>query len=145
MLWLTAICFFFLRWITKKKIKKKQLWFVPYACLAIAVFSLAYAPQPFPWHTAAQGAGFCLDWLLSFPASWFDVTVALLADLLLLGIVIAAAFDLKDKKPEGIAKTMVYTAPVLATVASSVIATAVLRFSHTVSDLGPELIRAVHK
>ncbi len=145
MLWLAGLAFLALRKLAIK-LKNKRLWFLPYGFLVLAGCALAYAPLPLGFGSVAGVAAKVVSWLLGWPAKVFSdpaVTVQIIAGVLL---ALALAFGLvdllKDKKPDGWAKSMVYTVPILALVAAGPFADTVVLAVQTVGGLGPTVLRA---
>ncbi len=143
MLWLAGGFFLFLRWIAKK-FTNKWMWWLPFLFLMLAVFALAYAPIPFTDITVAGLGQLVVGWLFGLLGSAIGVTAEIIAGLVLFGLLIRGLCDLiKDHKPDGWAKTLVYTAPVLALVASGPIAPRVLEFTQMIGGIGPDVITVV--
>lgn len=143
MLWLAGLAFLALRKLAIK-LKNKRLWFLPYTFLVLAGCALAYAPLPFAWGSVASIAAKVVTWLLGWPAKLFSdpaVTVQIIAGVML---ALALAFGLvdllKDKKPDGWAKSMVYTVPVLALVAAGPFADTVVLAIQTIGGVGPTVL-----
>ena len=143
MLWLAGLTFLALRKLSTK-LKNKRLWFLPYGFHVLAGSALAYAPLPFGWGSVAGIGAKVVAWVLGWPAKLFGdgaVTVQIIAGVLL---ALALAFGLvdllKDRKPDGWAKAMVYTVPVLALIAAGPFADTVELAIQTIGGVGPTVL-----
>jgi hypothetical protein len=145
MLWLAGLFFLAMRKVATKIVGKK-LWFLPFVFLVLAVFSLAYAPLPFGWGSIAGLIGYVGTWLLGLLGGLFGASGATIAGLLLIVVLIFGMIDLiKDHKPDGAAKTMVFALPVLVLIASSSIAGNVGNFIERVANVGPAVVQSITK
>lgn len=147
MLWLSGLLFLTLRWYTKKHIGGKAsqwLWWLPFALLALGVCALAYAPLPFGWGSVASIAGWALSWVLALIGSWFGVSSQVVAGVLLFLVLLTGLTDLiKDRHPDGWAKTMVYAAPVLVLMSAGPLAPYVLDAIHSIGSAGPSVVHTI--
>lgn len=92
-----------------------KAWFLRPAMLLICAASLANTVLGV-W--GAKAAGGLLGWI----GGWFDVSAALLAGAVGLLLLVGTVLDLKDKRPDGIAKTGLVLLPILAMVAAGPLA-----------------------
>src|SRR5699024_5358465 len=107
MLWLAGAFFLFLRRIAKK-FKSKWTWWLPFGLLMLAVFAFAYAPIPFTDITVAKLGTWLVGWLFDLLGTAIGAPSALIAGVVLLGVLIAGLVDLiKDRKPDKWATIMV--------------------------------------
>lgn len=128
LLWIAAGAALFL-WVVCKG-RKKMLWFIPPVLLFIGVASLAWAPIWFIDDTLASLAGGLLAQALGLIP---QLPVGVAATIALVVLLVAAGFDLSDKKPEGWVKTATLVVPVLAVIGTGPIPHAVQEFTRTVS------------
>lgn len=145
MLWLAGAFFLFLRKLAKK-LPDKYEWMdlIPFGFLALAVAALAYAPLPFGWGSIAGIVGYLAGWLLGMVGGWIGVSAAAIAGIILVIVLVGAGVDLvKDLEPDGWAKWMVYTTPVLVLVASSPIAAQVADILNMLGGVGPEMVASI--
>ena len=149
MLWIVALTFFVLRKLALKiddKVGSRNRWvhLLPFLCLVMMVWALAYAPLPFGLGSIAGLLASLLSWGLGFVGGWFGVSGGAVAAVGLLAVVALGLWDLAvDGKPDGIAKTAVYTIPVLALVASGPIAPVLLDLVHTINSSTPSLVASI--
>lgn len=145
MLWLAGLFFLVLRAVSKKlPAKHKAISLIPFAFLALAVAALAYAPLPFGWGSIAGIVGFIAGWLLGLLGGLIGVSAAAIAGLILVAVLLFGGIDLiKDMKPDGWAKWMVYTTPVLVLIASSPIAAQVSDVLSVLGGVGPEMVASI--
>lgn len=153
MLWIVALTFFVLRKLALKiddkvgsRNKQAGRWvhLLPFLCLVMMVWALAYAPLPFGLGSIAGLLASLLNWVLGFVGGWFGVSGGAVAAVALLAVVALGLWDLAvDGKPDGIAKTAVYTIPVLALVASGPIAPVLLDLVHTINSSTPSLVASI--
>lgn len=141
MLWLAGLFFLALRKLAQKFNGHRYTWWLPYAFLALGVFALAYAPLPFGLGSIGTLVAQLVGWLFGWIGSWFGVSATIIAGVLL---VLSLAFGLvdllKDRKPDGAAKTMVFALPVLVLVASGPVAANIGQFIELVGGVGPEVV-----
>ncbi|GAA0645693.1 hypothetical protein GCM10010174_80890 [Kutzneria viridogrisea] len=143
MLWLAGLLFLVLRKVAKKW-TNKYVWFLPFTFLALAVFALAVAPLPFGWGTVAGIAAKLVGWVLGWVGGLFGVNAQVAAGVLLVIVLVLGLHDLiKDHKPDGWARTMLFSLPVLTVVASGTLATKLLEFSHLVGGVGPTVVNSI--
>ncbi|MEV3927034.1 hypothetical protein [Actinomadura coerulea] len=92
-----------------------KVWFLRPAMLLICAASLANTVLGV-WSAKVTGG------LLGWVGGWFGASAALLAGVVGLLLLVGTALDLKDKRPDGIAKTGLITLPILVMVASGPLA-----------------------
>ncbi len=143
MLWLAGALFLFLRWIAKK-FRSKWIWWLPFSLLLLAVFALAFAPIPFTDLSVAGLVAWLVGWAFNLVGSAFGVSGSVIAGVALFVVLAAGLVDLfKDRKADGWATTMVYSAPVLALLAAGPIAPQILEFVQTISGVGPTVVTTI--
>lgn len=148
MLWLAGGLFLFLRHLITPLANhgkvKKVLWWVPYALLVLGVCALMLAPIPFTDVSIAQGLAYVASWLFGLLGSAIGAPAAAIGGVALFILIVAALVDLiKDQKPDGIAKTAVFLLPVLALVAAGPIAANILDFTHSIGQVGPDVVNTL--
>lgn len=143
-LWITGAFFLAIRWAWNKYLgsgkANKWLWPVPYLMLAVAAFALLFAPLPFGWGTVAGLGAYLFTWLFGT----IGAPGRIIAGLALIVVLIVGFGDLiKDRKPDGMAKTMLFVAPVLCLAAGGALAAQVLQVTHLVGDVGPTVVTSL--
>lgn len=143
MLWLAGGFFLFLRYLAKS-FNNKYMWWTPYALLTLGVFAFAFATVPLTDISAASVVSWLFGYVFDFLAYLTGVSGSVIAGVVLLCLLLAGLRDLiKDRKPDGWATTLVYTAPVLALLASGPLAPHILELIHTIGGIGPTVITTV--
>lgn len=143
MLWLAGGFFLFLRKIAGS-FKSKRTWWLPFALHTLEVTAFAFAPIPFTDLSIASGLGSLVTQLFKLLGMMFRAGGPTIAAVLLFCLIVAGIRDLvKDKKPDGWAKMMLYASPVLALVASGPIAPHVLDLAQMLGGVGPTVISAI--
>lgn len=142
MLWASGIFFLLMR-KAAKRLNKEWGKLLAYGLLALGVFTLAFAPLPFfPGSLASWGAQLA-NWGLGLLAGVLGASVAVLAGVALIALLVFTVFDLKDKKPDGVAKTTVYLTPVLALVAGGPVAVQLLEIMQSLGGVGPNVLATI--
>jgi hypothetical protein len=140
MLWLAGLLFLAFRKLAQR-LQHKRLWFLPFVFLVLAVASLAYAPLPFGWGSIAGLVASLAGWVLGWIGSLIGVPAAIIAGLLLVVTIAFGLVDLiKDHRPDGAAKTMVYAVPVLVLLAAGPLAPTIYGFIDTLGGFGPQVV-----
>lgn len=144
MLWLAGLFFLALRKLSEKFIGGKTgrfTWFLPFLFLVLAVTALAYAPLPFGWGSIGGLLAGLLSWVFGWIGTLIGVSATAIAGILLVLVLAFGLVDLiKDRKPDGFAKTMVFAAPVLVLLASGPLAGNVAGFIDSLSSFGPNVV-----
>lgn len=146
-LFFLALRAFFNSLAGSKKIGK-YIWWLPFACLTLAVCAMAYAPLPFGWGSIGGLLAGLVGWLLGLLGGLFgaggELGASILAGVL---IVVALLFGLKDlikdQKPDGAAKTMVLALPVLVLVATSPISAQIQEAITVIGGVGPDVVARI--
>lgn len=149
MFWLSALAAFILFYLTRritKSFEGKKPWLrlVPFAILAVGVFSLSMAPLPFGAGSVAGLAALVAIWPLKLIAALFGTSVGKIATILLLGSILAGLIDLfKDKKPDEWAKTMLIAVPVLVLIATGPVVDPVKNAIEAIGGVGPTFVTKI--
>ncbi|TDX84965.1 hypothetical protein [Amycolatopsis arida] len=143
MLWLAGLVFLALRKIAQK-FSNRYTWWAPYVLLVLAIAALAYAPLPFGLGSIGSIAAWALNWFLGLVGSLIGVSATIIAGV---ALVLTLAFGLvdlfKDHKPDGAAKWMAFSAPVLVLIASGPIAANVGQLIDLLGGVGPEVVATI--
>lgn len=143
MLWLVLLLALILR-RALKKFNLKRAWWLPFILYVVAMFALLFAPLPLGWGNLAGLAAKVLNFPLGWVGGLIGANAAIIAAVLLVVLLVLGIVDLwKDKKPDGWARTMAITVPILALVASGPIAKQVRDTVDTVNDKSPAVVEQI--
>ncbi len=138
---------YFRKWVAKAIAGGKQgaggktnewIKLLPFAVMTVGIWTLIWAKIPFFGGTLANTIATPVGWILNHLGSAADMSGTRLATWMLVLGTLAAIIDVvRDKHPDGMAKTMVVAAPILAVLAGGSLAQQVLQ---TTSNIGPSLM-----
>lgn len=144
MLWIAGLFFLALRKLAQKFVSGKAgrwTWFLPFLCLVLAVTALAYAPLPFGWGSIGELLAAVVGTAFGWIGTWIGTSSAVIAGALLVLVIVFGLVDLlKDKKPDGFAKLMVFAVPVLVLIASGPVVGGVSGVVDNLSTFGPDMV-----